>query len=91
VGPSRSECYEEEKNIPVPRLRHNEQQTPWSSPRANYTDRETAACRAKLVPTIADRGCRSVSATDPHGRILDFLDRNRYYFFQVAPQLYSRG
>jgi hypothetical protein len=29
---------------------------------------------AKLVPTFADRGCRVVSATDPHGRILGFLD-----------------
>jgi hypothetical protein len=46
---------------------------------------------AKLVPTFADRGCRVVSATDPHGHILGFLDRSRYYFFQVAPQLYSRG
>jgi hypothetical protein len=44
---------------------------------------------AKLVPTFADRGCRVVSATDPHGRILGFLDRSRYYFFKVAPQLYS--
>jgi hypothetical protein len=26
-----------------------------------------------------------VSATDPHGRILGFLDWSRYYFFQVAP------
>jgi hypothetical protein len=39
------------------------------------------------VPTFADRGCRVVSAADPHGRILCFLDRSRYYFFQVAPQL----
>jgi hypothetical protein len=31
-----------------------------------------------------------VSATDPPGRILGFLDRSRYYFFQVAPQLSSR-
>jgi hypothetical protein len=46
---------------------------------------------AKLVPTFADRGCRVASAADPHGRILGFLDRNRYYFFQVAPQFYSRG
>jgi hypothetical protein len=23
---------------------------------------------AKLVPTLADRGCRVVSVTDPHGR-----------------------
>jgi hypothetical protein len=30
-----------------------------------------------------------VSATDPYGRILVFLDRSRY-FFPEAPQLYSR-
>jgi hypothetical protein len=27
------------------------------------------------VPTSAERGCHVVSVTDPHGRILDFLDR----------------
>jgi hypothetical protein len=32
-----------------------------------------------------------VSAMDPYGRILGFLDQSRYFFFQVAPQLYSRG
>jgi hypothetical protein len=32
-----------------------------------------------------------VSVTDPYGRILDFLDRIRYFFIQVAPQLGSRG
>jgi hypothetical protein len=32
-----------------------------------------------------------VSVTDPYGRILGLLDRSRYLFFQVAPQLYSRG
>jgi hypothetical protein len=26
---------------------------------------------------------------DPYGRILGFLDRSRYHFLQVAPQLYS--
>jgi hypothetical protein len=36
-------------------------------------------------------GCRMVSATDPHGRILGFLDRSRYFFFQATSQLYSRG
>jgi hypothetical protein len=40
---------------------------------------------------FADRGCGVVSATELRGRILGFLDRSRYYFFQVAPQLYSRG
>jgi hypothetical protein len=44
---------------------------------------------AKLVPTFADRGCRVVSAADPHGRILGFLDRSRYFSIQVAPQLYT--
>jgi hypothetical protein len=31
-----------------------------------------------------------VIVTDPYGRILGFLDRSRYFFYQVAPQLYSR-
>jgi hypothetical protein len=44
---------------------------------------------AKLLPNFADRGCHVVSVTDPYGRILRFLDRN--FFFQAAPQLYSRG
>jgi hypothetical protein len=45
---------------------------------------------AKLVSASADRECRVVSATDPYGRILYFLDQSSYYLFQVAPQLYSR-
>jgi hypothetical protein len=45
---------------------------------------------AKLVPTFADRWCHMVIVTDPYGRILGFLDRSRYFFFQVAPQLFSR-
>jgi hypothetical protein len=44
----------------------------------------------EVVPTSADRGYCVVSATDPPCRILGFLDRSRYYFSQVAPQLYSR-
>jgi hypothetical protein len=45
----------------------------------------------KLVPGFAERRCRVVSATDPYGRNLGFFYRSRYYFYQVAPQLYSRG
>jgi hypothetical protein len=45
----------------------------------------------KLVPTFVDRLCHVVSVTDPYGLILGFLDQSRYFFFQVAPQLYSRG
>jgi hypothetical protein len=55
------------------------------SPQANNIDRATA----KLVPIFADRGRRVVSATDPRGRILGFLDRRRYYFFQVTHQLFN--
>jgi hypothetical protein len=30
-----------------------------------------------------------VTVTDPYGRIFAFLDRSRYFFFHVAPQLWS--
>jgi hypothetical protein len=43
------------------------------------------------VSPFADKGCRLVSMTDSYGRVLGFLDRSRYFSFQVAPQLYSRG
>jgi hypothetical protein len=46
---------------------------------------------AKLVPTFAYRGRCVVRMTDLCGRNLDLLDRSCYFFFQVAPQLYSRG
>jgi hypothetical protein len=45
----------------------------------------------KLVPTFVQRECYMVSVTDTYDRILGFLDRSCYFFFQVAPQLYSRG
>jgi hypothetical protein len=61
------------------------------SPRANCTDRATAACRRSYCQLFADRGCHVVSVTDAYGRILGFLDRSRYFSYQVAPQLYSRG
>jgi hypothetical protein len=47
------------------------------SPRANYTDRATAACRRS--DCFAHKGCHVVSVTDPYGRIHDFLDRSRYF------------
>jgi hypothetical protein len=45
----------------------------------------------EVSANFCGRGCPVVSATDPPGRILGFLDRSRYYFFRVAPQLSSRG
>jgi hypothetical protein len=61
------------------------------TPRANYTDRAIAACWRKLVTIFADGGCHVVSVTDPYCRILGFLDQIRFFFLQVAPQLYSRA
>jgi hypothetical protein len=59
-------------------------------PLANYADRATPLV-GEVAPTFADRGCREVGATDPPVVSLGFLDRSRYYFFQVAPQLSSQG
>jgi hypothetical protein len=47
---------------------------------------------AKLVATFADKGCRMVSATDPYGRILGFLDRTFRllafrYLARLTPEL----
>jgi hypothetical protein len=56
-----------------------EQTLPPSNPRLS----------AKIVPAFSHEECSVVCATDPHGRILGFLNRCRYYFLQVA-QVCSR-
>jgi hypothetical protein len=46
----------------------------------------------KLVPTLANRGCRVVSPTkSPTAVNFGFLDRSCYFSSQVATQLSSRG
>jgi hypothetical protein len=48
--------------------------------------------RPRLVgEVIAGREWRVVSTVDSYGCTLGFLDRSRYFSFQVAPQLYSRS
>jgi hypothetical protein len=49
------------------------------SPRANYTDRATGACRRSDCQPFADRGFHMVSVMEPYGRFLGFLDRSRYF------------
>jgi hypothetical protein len=44
--------------------------------RQNPSDRRLSA---KLVPTFPVRGCPVVGVTDLYDRILDFLDRTRYF------------
>jgi hypothetical protein len=45
----------------------------------------------EVVPTFADRGVAWSAQRIPTVVNLDFLDRSHYFFFQVAPQLPSRG
>jgi hypothetical protein len=66
-------------------------QIPWPNSASDLCQPSDRRLSAKLVPNFADRGCHIVSVTDPYGRIFGFLDRSRCFFFQVAPQLYSRG
>jgi hypothetical protein len=58
---------------------------------ANYTDWVIAAVRRILVPTFADRGVsHGQRSGTPTAVNLSFLDRSRYFLFQVAPHLSSR-
>jgi hypothetical protein len=66
-------------------------QTLWSESASELYRPSYSHLFAILVPTFADRCYHVVSATDPYGRNLGFLARSRYFFFQVDPQLYSRG
>jgi hypothetical protein len=59
------------------------------SPQANCTYRATAACRQSYCQLFSGRGCHVVGVTHPYDRNLDCLDRSRYFFSLVAPQLYS--
>jgi hypothetical protein len=60
-------------NIILPKKLHG------LSPRANYTDRATAARQRSDCQLLGDRGCHVVSVTNPYGRVLGFLDMNRYF------------
>jgi hypothetical protein len=70
----------------------------------SHKENSVASVRKRIIPTerpplvsevrtnfFADRGYHVVSVTNPYDCILGFLDRSSYYFFQVAPHLYSRG
>jgi hypothetical protein len=61
------------------------------SPRGNYTDQATAACRRSYCQLLRIEGATLSAWRILYGRIANYLDWNRYFFFQVAPQFYSRG
>jgi hypothetical protein len=65
--------------------------SPWSESASELYLPSDRRLSANLVPTFAKRGCYVVSLTDPTVVFSGFIDRSSFFFFQVAPQLYSRG
>jgi hypothetical protein len=64
--------------------------TPWPESTSELYQLRNSRLLAKLVPVFADRECSTVSTMHSYGSFLGFLYWSHYYFFQVAPQLYSR-
>jgi hypothetical protein len=60
------------------------------SPQANYTNRATAACQRSYCQLLRIEGVAWLAQWIPTAVNLGFLDRSRYFSFQVAPQLFSR-
>jgi hypothetical protein len=82
---------EAKSNTRVAKFSHKKTKLHGLSPRANYIDRATAACRLSDCQLFADKWCHVVSFANPYGRILGFLNRSLLLFYQVALQLYSRS
>jgi hypothetical protein len=53
--------------------------SPWFKSASEVCRPNDRRLSAKWLPTFADRECHVVSVTDSYGRILGFLDRNRYF------------
>jgi hypothetical protein len=70
---------------------NKQKQTPWPESASELYRPSDRCLSAKSVPTFVDSGCHVVNVTEPYSHNLGFLDRSRYFYFQVSPQLYSRG
>jgi hypothetical protein len=68
---------------------NEKKQTPWLEIVRELYRQSDRRLSVKLVSNLRIEGCRVVSVADSYGRVLNFIDRSRYFFFQVAPQLYS--
>jgi hypothetical protein len=69
-------------SVHIMQFEMKKKQTPWPESASEPYRPNDHRLSAELVPTFADRGCHVVSATDPCGRNLGFLDRSRYFFFR---------
>jgi hypothetical protein len=67
-----------------------EKEPPWLESASELYRPSDRRLSLKLVPTFADRGCHVVSVTDPYGRILGFLDRNRYFSLSSSSFVLTR-
>jgi hypothetical protein len=63
--------------------------TPWLESVSELYRTSDRRVLVKLVANLVDREVRTVSAADPYGHNLGLLEQSHYFFFQVAPQLYS--
>jgi hypothetical protein len=69
----------------------SEDKTSWPESASELYRPSDRRLSVKLVPAFADTECHVARVTDPHCRKLGLLYRSHNFFFQVAPQLYSRG
>jgi hypothetical protein len=61
------------------RMRRRRKKSPWSESASELYRPSDRRLSAKCLPTFADRECHVVSVTNPYGRILDFLNKGRYF------------
>jgi hypothetical protein len=78
------------------RERESERYNNYNNSVALVPERSIPTERSPLVGEVIANICRSTGVAEsaqriPYGRNLNFPDRSRYFFFQVAPQLYSRS
>jgi hypothetical protein len=65
--------------------------TPWSESASELYRPSDRRLSAKWLPTFADRGCHVVSVDGSLRPYSRFSRQEPLLFYQVAPQLYSRG
>jgi hypothetical protein len=68
-------------------LRQKKKQSPWLYSASELYRQNDRHFSAKLMPIFAVTGCRVVSASDPHGRILGFLDLVNIQLQKFIPEM----
>jgi hypothetical protein len=90
----RNDSTEEKKALKTLTHSLTQKQTKETNSVARVCEQSVPTERTPLVGEVSanlDRGVSCNLQDIPYDHSLRFLDRSRYSFFQVAPQLYSRG